>query len=96
MLNENKADPSKFWSITKKMFPKAQPSNNDSHPEKNEKVKIFSKWFSSVVHKLKTRAMPLLHFIWKTPNDMKLITGASFEFNSVTCFCIETIKSFKT
>ena len=96
MLNENKADPSKFWSIIKTMFPKAQPSNSDSHPDKNEKVKIFSEWFSSVVHKLKTKAMPLLDFIWKTPNNMKLRTEASFEFNYVPCvFVLKQLKALK-
>ena len=96
MLNENKADPSKFWSIVKKMFPKAQPSNKDSHPDNNGKVNIFSEWFSSVVHKLKTKAMPLLDFIWKTPNNMKLRTEASFEFNYVPCvFVLKQLKALK-
>ena len=96
MLNENRADPSKFWSIIKKMFPKAQPSNSDSHPDKNEKVKIFSEWCSSAEHKLKTKAMPLLDFIWKTSNDMKLRTEASFEFNYVSrVFVLKQLKALK-
>ena len=96
MLNENKADPSKFWSIIKKMFPKAQPSNSDSHPDKNEKVKIFSEWFSSVVHKLKTKAMPLPDFIWKTPNNTKLKTEVSFESNYVShVLVLKQLKALK-
>ena len=96
MLNENKTDPSKFWSIIKKIFPKGQSSNSDSHPDKNEKIKIFSGWFLSVVHKLKTKAMSLLDFIWKTTNDMKLRTEASFEFNYLSrVFVLKQLKALK-
>ena len=93
---KNKVGPSKSWSIIKKMFTKTQPCNSDSHPDKNEKVKVFSEWFASVVHKLKTKAMPLLDFIWKRPNDMKLRTEASSEFNYVSrVFLLKQLKALK-
>ena len=75
---------------------KAQASNRDGHPDKNEKVKTFSEWFSSVVRKLKTKAMSLLDFIWKTPNDMKLRTEASLEFKYVSrVFVLKQLKALK-
>ena len=40
--------------------------------------------------------MPLLDFIWKTPNDMKLRTEASFEFNYVSrVLVLKQLKALK-
>ena len=51
LLIKNNLNSCKFLSTIRKLFPKAQPPNTDSHPNKIEKVKLFADWFSSVVEK---------------------------------------------
>lgn len=62
---ESNLNPSKFWSTIKKLFPKAQPPYTDDHPNKKEKVKLLAYWFSSVLEKLKSKAMSLISFTRK-------------------------------
>ena len=88
LINENSLRPKHFWKAIKEVFPtKTKGSNkttiitdNVTNENKLSSAQVFSNYFSSIVSKLKEKAIPLVDFVWRNPKSIQVRTLNKFNF----------------
>ncbi|MEO0686083.1 MAG: hypothetical protein AAFY76_13850, partial [Cyanobacteria bacterium J06649_11] len=87
IIKENRLNPRNFWNSIKEIFPTKSGTKNSSSktPQTNKRfADSFGNYFSTAVRKLKTQALILKEFIWKSPRISVLRTNKTFWFDYVS------------
>ena len=88
-IKENRLNPRNFWNSIKEIFPtkSGTKNSNSKTPQTNKRLAdSFGNYFSiiSAVRKLKTQALILKEFVWKSPRISVLRTNKTFRFDYVS------------
>lgn len=92
-INENRLNPKKFWQAVKEIFPTKAGTNNKNAKTASINRNLadnFRKYFSTAVHELKSKALKLKNFVWKSPETVILRTNKTFQFQYVSKVTINT------
>ena len=89
ITKENRLNPRNFWNSIKEIFPtkSGTKNSNSKTPQTNKRLAdSFGNYFSiiSAVRKLKTQALILKEFVWKSPRISVLRTNKTFRFDYVS------------
>lgn len=88
LLNENTANPRKFWSTIKTIFP-TQVTKSLIQDTDNDKTKKFSDYFKNAILTLKQKSMPLMNFTWRFTNPAPNRTNQNFTIGYISKIFVE-------
>ena len=101
-INENRNNPRRFWKSIKAVFPsnsKTPDPLREVLSEANSRQSTANKFchfFSNVARQLKENSLPLINFVWKSPDNSKKKTDSIFKFEYVSKIYIQKeLKSMK-
>ena len=97
LIEENAANPKKFWNCIKAVFPsKSCCIQTCTNLNLNSTVKTFSNYFSGAVKKLKSLTYPLEHFTWQYIRILPRLTSEYFTFHYISrVFVLKELKALK-
>ena len=96
-LTEHRSNPRRFWKAIKSLFPGTKSKSVKSSvklSDENDKIKMtkansFCNFFSNAAFNLKQKSLPLVDFIWKRADNIKVRTNEKFRFKYVSKIFIE-------
>ena len=100
LLEENSADPRKFWKVIKEILPfqnkaVANVGNMTKEALQNQ-TNVFSMYFSTAVNLLKEKSIWLMDFIWRCLKRLTPRTSVIFKLQNVsTAFVLKELKQLK-
>ena len=84
ITKENRLNPRNFWNSIKEIF-QLNLAQKIRTPQTNKRLAdSFGNYFSTAVRKLKTQALILKEFVWKSPRISVLRTNKTFRFDYVS------------
>ena len=96
-LTEHRSNPRSFWKAIKSVFPGTKSKSVKSSvklSDENDTIKMtkansFCNFFSNAAFNLKQKSLPLVDFIWKRTDNIKVRTNEKFRFKYVSKIFIE-------